>query len=75
MIQRALQRLLDGHDLTRDETREVMGEIMAGAATPARRSTSCAASRRARRRSASASATRRSSRPSAAASGARASSS
>ena len=35
MIQRALQRLLDGHDLTRDETREVMGEIMAGAATPA----------------------------------------
>ena len=35
MIQQALQRLLDGHDLTRDETREVMGEIMAGEATPA----------------------------------------
>ena len=35
MIQQALQRLLDGHDLTREETREVMGEIMAGEATPA----------------------------------------
>jgi len=35
MIQQALQRLLDGHDLTRGETREVMGEIMAGEATPA----------------------------------------
>jgi len=35
MIQQALQRLLDGHDLTRSETREVMGEIMAGEATPA----------------------------------------
>jgi anthranilate phosphoribosyltransferase len=35
MIQQALQRLLDGNDLTRDETREVMGEIMAGEATPA----------------------------------------
>jgi anthranilate phosphoribosyltransferase len=35
MIQQALQRLLDGHDLTRSDTREVMGEIMAGAATPA----------------------------------------
>jgi anthranilate phosphoribosyltransferase len=35
MIQRALQRILDGHDLSRDETREVMGEIMRGEATPA----------------------------------------
>jgi anthranilate phosphoribosyltransferase len=35
MIQRALQRILDGHDLSRDETREVMGEIMTGEATPA----------------------------------------
>jgi len=35
MIQQALQQVLDGHDLTRDETREVMSEIMAGAATPA----------------------------------------
>src|SRR5205085_950335 len=35
MIQTALQRLLDGHDLTRDETREVMGGIMRGEATPA----------------------------------------
>jgi anthranilate phosphoribosyltransferase len=35
MIQQALQRLLDGHDLGRDETREVMGEIMRGEATPA----------------------------------------
>ena len=35
MIQQALQRLLDGHDLRRDETREVMGEIMRGEATPA----------------------------------------
>ena len=35
MIQQALQRVLDGHDLGRDETREVMGEIMAGEATPA----------------------------------------
>jgi anthranilate phosphoribosyltransferase len=35
MIQQALQRVLDGHDLTRAETREVMGEIMAGEATPA----------------------------------------
>ena len=35
MIQRALQRILDGHDLGRDETREVMGEIMRGEATPA----------------------------------------
>jgi anthranilate phosphoribosyltransferase len=35
MIQRALQRILDGHHLSRDETREVMGEIMRGEATPA----------------------------------------
>src|SRR3989442_13480969 len=35
MIQRALQRLLDAHDLTRDEAREVMGGIMRGEATPA----------------------------------------
>ena len=35
MIQQALQRLLDGHDLSRHETREVMGEIMRGEATPA----------------------------------------
>jgi anthranilate phosphoribosyltransferase len=35
MIQRALQRLLDGHDLTRDEAREVMGTIMRGEATDA----------------------------------------
>jgi anthranilate phosphoribosyltransferase len=35
MIQQALQQVLDGRDLTRDATREVMGEIMAGEATPA----------------------------------------
>ncbi|HUG64891.1 MAG TPA: anthranilate phosphoribosyltransferase [Gaiellaceae bacterium] len=35
MIQAAIQRLLDGHDLGRGEAREVMGEIMAGEATPA----------------------------------------
>jgi anthranilate phosphoribosyltransferase len=35
MIQKALQRLLDGHDLTREEAREVMGGIMRGEATPA----------------------------------------
>src|SRR5919109_1138945 len=35
MIQNALQRLLDGHDLSRDEAREVMGGIMRGEATPA----------------------------------------
>jgi anthranilate phosphoribosyltransferase len=35
MIQQALQQVLDGHDLSRDETRAVMGEIMAGEATPA----------------------------------------
>src|SRR6266567_8596424 len=35
MIQQALQELLDGHDLGRGQTREVMGEIMRGEATPA----------------------------------------
>jgi anthranilate phosphoribosyltransferase len=35
MIQPALQQLLDGRDLGREEAREVMGEIMAGEATPA----------------------------------------
>src|SRR5438045_2473331 len=35
MIQRALARLLDGHDLARDEAREVMGSIMSGDATSA----------------------------------------
>jgi anthranilate phosphoribosyltransferase len=35
MIQQALQRLLDGHDLARAEAREVMGEIMRGEATAA----------------------------------------
>ncbi|HYY04580.1 MAG TPA: anthranilate phosphoribosyltransferase [Gaiellaceae bacterium] len=35
MIQQALQRILDGHDLGRDEAREVMGEIMRGEATAA----------------------------------------
>jgi anthranilate phosphoribosyltransferase len=35
MIQQALQQVLDGRDLTREETRVVMGEIMAGEATPA----------------------------------------
>ena len=35
MIQDALSRLLDGHDLSRDEARRVMGSIMAGEATPA----------------------------------------
>jgi len=35
MIQEALQRLLDGRDLGRDEAREVMAEIMSGDATPA----------------------------------------
>jgi anthranilate phosphoribosyltransferase len=34
MIQQALQRLLDGDDLTRDEAREVMAEVMSGEATP-----------------------------------------
>ncbi|MGI8606178.1 MAG: anthranilate phosphoribosyltransferase [Gaiellaceae bacterium] len=35
MIQTALARLLDGHDLTRAESREVMNGIMRGEATPA----------------------------------------
>ena len=35
MIQRALARLLDGHDLSRDEARGVMGSIMSGEATSA----------------------------------------
>jgi anthranilate phosphoribosyltransferase len=35
VIQAAIQKLLDGHDLGRDEAREVMGEIMEGEATPA----------------------------------------
>ncbi len=35
MIQELLARLLDGHDLTRDEARSVMNEIMTGDATPA----------------------------------------
>jgi anthranilate phosphoribosyltransferase len=35
MIQSALSRLLDGEDLTREESRRVMATIMAGEATPA----------------------------------------
>jgi anthranilate phosphoribosyltransferase len=35
MIQQALQQVLDGRNLSREETREVMDEIMAGEATPA----------------------------------------
>jgi len=35
MIQRALARLLDGDDLSREEAREVMTSIMSGEATPA----------------------------------------
>ena len=35
MIQGAIQKLLDGYDLGRDEARDVMGEIMEGEATPA----------------------------------------
>jgi anthranilate phosphoribosyltransferase len=35
MIQATIHTLLEGHDLRRDEAREVMGEIMAGEATPA----------------------------------------
>ena len=34
-MQTALTRLLDGHDLSRAEAREVMGIVMAGEATPA----------------------------------------
>jgi anthranilate phosphoribosyltransferase len=35
MIQASLNRVLDGHDLGRDEAREAMGTIMRGEATPA----------------------------------------
>jgi anthranilate phosphoribosyltransferase len=35
VIQTSMIRVLDGHDLTRDEAREAMAEIMAGDATPA----------------------------------------
>ena len=35
VIQRALTQLLDRHDLTRGEAREVMDEVMRGEATPA----------------------------------------
>ena len=35
MIQQALAKLLDGHDLSREEAREVMGSIMTGEATSA----------------------------------------
>jgi anthranilate phosphoribosyltransferase len=35
VIQQVVARLLDGHDLTRDEARETMNEIMGGEATPA----------------------------------------
>ena len=35
MIQRALVRLLDGHDLSRDEARRTMAVIMSGEATDA----------------------------------------
>ena len=35
MIQEVLGRLLDGHDMGRDEARTVMNEIMSGEATPA----------------------------------------
>jgi anthranilate phosphoribosyltransferase len=34
-VQEALGRLLDGHDLSRDEARAVMNEVMEGDATPA----------------------------------------
>jgi anthranilate phosphoribosyltransferase len=34
MIQQALARLLDGHDLSRDDARDVMDQIMRGEATP-----------------------------------------
>jgi anthranilate phosphoribosyltransferase len=34
MIKEALAKLLDGHDLTREESREVMDAIMSGEATP-----------------------------------------
>jgi anthranilate phosphoribosyltransferase len=35
VIQQALQQVLDGRDLSQAESREVMGEVMAGEATPA----------------------------------------
>src|SRR5438045_954142 len=35
MIQATLSRVLDGHDLRREEARETMGTIMRGEATPA----------------------------------------
>ncbi|MGZ4439855.1 MAG: anthranilate phosphoribosyltransferase [Gaiellaceae bacterium] len=35
MIQAALQKAIDGHDLTREEARDVMGSVMEGEATPA----------------------------------------
>jgi anthranilate phosphoribosyltransferase len=35
MIQQALARLLDGHDLSREDARAVMSSIMSGEATPA----------------------------------------
>ena len=35
MIQQTLNRVLDGYDLTRDQAREAMGEIMAGGTTQA----------------------------------------
>ena len=35
MIQAAIQRVLDGHDLGRNEAREVMGTVMSGDCTPA----------------------------------------
>jgi anthranilate phosphoribosyltransferase len=35
MIQRALALLLDGHDLSREEARDVMGSVMRGESTPA----------------------------------------
>jgi anthranilate phosphoribosyltransferase len=35
LIQQALARLLDGHDLSREDARAVMGSIMSGEATPA----------------------------------------
>ena len=34
-VQQALARLLDGHDLSREEARAVMNEVMEGDATPA----------------------------------------
>jgi anthranilate phosphoribosyltransferase len=34
-VQQALAQLLDGHDLSREQAREVMNEVMSGEATPA----------------------------------------